>query len=144
MYTDVHISVYTCVHVCTGVYIYMYVFVYEYVCMYMYNIVYLWHIPCSHDVPVFPTTVSVICRCSWGPTNYICIVPFSSHCLGFYDYSLGILRSTHLEKHIAPILKITISIWNSLWIGLPCNWWWAALFFNFSSVSGRTMLNKGR
>lgn len=57
------------VHVCTGVYIYMCVFMYEYtcinVCMYMYNIALpVANIPCSYDIPIFPTTVSLACRCS--------------------------------------------------------------------------------
>lgn len=110
LHKRIHVRVYICMctSVCTGIHVCACVCMCVSVCIYMC----VWRasfilvtIPCSHDVPVFATTVAVPCRCSWQAANFIPRVPFSSHCLWLYDFSPGILWSANLEHSIAPVPK---------------------------------------
>ena len=68
MCTCVH--VHTCIRLCVSVCVYM--------CVWCASLLYLsMSIACSHDEPVFPTTVAVPCRCSSQATNLDPRAPFA-------------------------------------------------------------------
>lgn len=131
----------TCICVCVCIYVCVYVCVFSRIWFYMLLI---------NQYVLFTWCSVVFYHCARGlqvllrTLKLYPLSPLHFHSLWLYHYPFEILRSPNLKKFIAPILRVTITIWSYLRIGSPWNWWWPMLFFHFSDISGRMIPNKSR